>query len=83
MHVKKNDNVIVITGKDKGKSGKVLRVLPKENRVLIEGINIKKTVERAKKQGDKKKMIEKAFPLHASNVRLADAPKKAAKKAAK
>lgn len=69
MHVKKNDNVIVFAGKDKGKVGKILRAFPKENRVLIDGVNIKKVHERGKAKG-KGQMVEKNFPIHASNVRL-------------
>lgn len=69
MHVKKGDNVIVIAGKDKGKSGKILRAMPKDSKVLVEGINIKKVTKKA--QGEKKgSMIEKAFPIHVSNVKL-------------
>lgn len=71
MHVKKNDNVIVLAGKDKGKSGKILRAFPKENRVLVEGVNLKKVHERAKKKSGKGGIIEKSFPIHASNVKLA------------
>lgn len=72
MHVKKGDNVIVLAGKDKGKSGKVLRALPRENRVLVEGVNIKKVHERSKKTQGKGGVIEKSFPIHASNVKLTD-----------
>lgn len=61
----------ILTGKDKGKTGKILRAFPRENKVLVEGMNIKKTVQRGKTPGDKKTMIEKSFPIHASNVRLA------------
>lgn len=71
MHVKKGDNVIVLAGKDKGKSGKILRALPKEDRVLVEGVNIKKVHEKSKKGKGKGQVIEKAFPIHASNVKLA------------
>lgn len=71
MHVKKGDNVTVLAGKDKGKSGKILRALPKENRVLVEGVNVKKVHEGAKRKGGKGGVIEKAFPIHASNVKLA------------
>lgn len=80
MHVKKNDNVIVLTGKDKGKSGKILRALPKENKVLVEGVNIKKVHEKGKKKDDKGQIIEKAYPINASNVRLSEARKSAVKK---
>lgn len=71
MHVKKGDNVIVTTGKDKGKSGKVLRALPKEDKVLVEGVNIKKVHNKAKKSGTKGEIVEKSFPIHVSNVKLA------------
>ena len=70
MHVKKNDNVIVLAGKDKGKSGKILRALPKENRVLVEGVNIKKVHEKATKKGGKGQIVEKTFPIDASNVKI-------------
>jgi large subunit ribosomal protein L24 len=70
MHVKKGDNVIVLTGKDKGKSGKILRAFPKLDRVLVEGVNIKKVHERAKKQGGKGQTIEKVYPIHVSNVKI-------------
>jgi len=71
MHVKKGDKVTVITGKDKGKSGAVLRALPKENRVIIEGVNIRKIHQRAGRSGEKGKIVEKSLPIHISNVKLA------------
>jgi large subunit ribosomal protein L24 len=70
MNIKKNDNVIVLTGKDKGKTGKVLKAFPKEDKVLIEGVNIKKIHERARKQGQKGQIVSRATPIHVSNVRL-------------
>lgn len=79
MHVKKGDTVLITTGKDKGKKGSVLRVLPKENRVIVEGANIRKIHERANR-GEKGKIIEKSLPIHASNVRLADEAPKAPRK---
>ena len=69
MHVKKNDNIIVLAGKDKGKSGKILRAFPRENRVLVEGVNIKKVHEKSTKGKGKGAIIEKNFPIHASNVK--------------
>ncbi len=69
MHVKKDDNVIVITGKDKGKSGKIVHAFPKENKVLIAGVNIQKKHERPKKSGGKGQIIEKPAPIDASNVK--------------
>lgn len=71
MHVKKNDNVIVLTGKDRGKSGKILRAFPNDDQVLVEGVNIKKVHQRSKKAKGKGEIVEKAFPIHVSNVKLA------------
>lgn len=70
MHVKKGDNVIVLTGKDKGKTGKILRALPKEDKVLVEGVNVKKVHEKKNKKEGKGQIIEKNFPIHVSNVKL-------------
>ena len=70
MHVKKGDNIIVLAGKDKGKIGKILKAFPREAQVLVEGVNIKKVHERAKKSGTKGTIIEKNFPIHVSNVRI-------------
>ena len=70
MHVKKGDNVIVLTGKDKGKIGKILRAFPRKDQVLIVGVNIKKVHERAKKSGAKGTIIEKDFPIHVSNLKI-------------
>lgn len=70
MHVKKGDNVIVLAGKDKGKTGKILRSFPKENLVLVEGVNMKKVHERAKKTSGKGAVIDKNFPIHVSNVKI-------------
>ncbi len=71
MKIKKNDNVIVITGKDKGKKGKVLRAFPKFDMVLVEGINSKKRHQKASKSGAKGQIVEKAHPIHVSNVKVA------------
>ena len=70
MHVKKGDNVIVLAGKDKGKTGKILKAFPKEDKVLVEGVNAKKIHQRPKKSGQKGSIIEKNFPIHVSNVKL-------------
>ncbi len=69
MHVKKDDKVTVLTGKDRGKSGKVLRAFPSTMMVLVEGMNIKKKHQRSNKGKGKGEIVEKAFPIHASNVR--------------
>ena len=70
MHVKKGDNVVVLAGKDKGKTGKVLRAFPNEDRVLVEGVNTKMVHERSKKSSAKGTIIEKNFPIHVSNVKI-------------
>lgn len=71
MHVKKGDKVIVLTGKDKGKSAVVLRAFPKMEKVLVEGVNMTKKHQRARKQNEKGKVVEIAYPIHVSNVRKA------------
>ena len=69
MKIKKGDKVIVITGKDKGKSGAVIKAFPKIDMVLVEGINKKKLHQRPKKSNEKGKIIEQAAPVHVSNVK--------------
>lgn len=71
MKIKKGDKVIIITGKDKGKSGVVLSAFPKLSQVLVEGINKKKVHQKPKKQNEKGKIVERAMPVHVSNVKLA------------
>lgn len=70
MKIKKGDNVVVITGKDKGKTGKVLEVYPKEERVLVEGINIVARHTKPKNTQDKGGIIKKPAPIHVSNVMI-------------
>jgi len=72
MKLKKGDNVIVLTGKDKGKKGKITRAFPSENKVVIEGLNIVKKHQRARKTGEKGQTIKVAMPLHVSNVAIVD-----------
>jgi large subunit ribosomal protein L24 len=72
MKLKKGDKVIVISGKSKGETGTISRVLPKENRVLIDGINLVKRHRRATRPGGKGQVVDKPMPLHVSNVMLAD-----------
>lgn len=69
MKIKKGDKVIVITGKDKGKSGAVVKAFPKDDMVLVEGVNKKKLHKRPKKSNEKGKIIEQATPIHVSNVK--------------
>jgi large subunit ribosomal protein L24 len=70
FHVKKNDLVMVMTGKEKGKSGRILRVLPEKGKVLIEKINFIKRHSRPRGQQKRGGIIEKEAPLHVSNVML-------------
>jgi large subunit ribosomal protein L24 len=70
MKIKKDDNVIVLTGKDKGKTGKVLKAMPKEGRVIVSGVNMYKKNQRARKQGQKGQVIEVNGSINVSNVAL-------------
>jgi large subunit ribosomal protein L24 len=72
MNIKKGDTVIVRTGKDAGKKAKVMQVLVKENRVLVEGLNMKKRHMRARKAGEKGQTVDMAHPISRSNVSLLD-----------
>lgn len=72
MKIRKDDNVIVISGKDRGKTGKVVKAFPKVGKVLILGVNVVKSHERAKKSGGKGQIIDKAMPVSVSNVMLVD-----------
>ena len=69
MFIKKGDKVIVLTGKDKGKTGTVSRALPKENKIIISGINVLKVHQKPRKSGEKGQIIDKAMPIHVSNVK--------------
>ena len=69
--IRKNDNVVVTTGKDRGKRGRVLRVVPEKNRLVVEGVNIIKRHTKANPQRQiKGGLVEREAPLHASNVQL-------------
>jgi large subunit ribosomal protein L24 len=69
--IRKNDNVVVTTGKDSGKRGRVLRVLPDKNRLIVEGINVIKRHTRPNPQkGIKGGVVQREASLHASNVQL-------------
>jgi len=72
MKLKKGDNVKIIAGKDKGKSGKIVRVLVKLNKVIIDGANMSKKHQRPRKSGEKGSMMNIAMPIHASNVKKAE-----------
>jgi len=72
MKIKKNDNVIVIAGNYKGSTGKVLKVFPKMNRIIIEGVNLRKRHTKPNQANPQGGIIEKEAPIHASNVMLLD-----------
>ena len=72
MKIKKGDNIIVIAGKDKGKKGKVVRALPVDSKVVVEGINMRKKHQRAGKGRQKGQIIDIAMPIHISNVMIED-----------
>lgn len=68
MKIKKGDNVKIIAGKDKGKTGKIAGILLKENRVIVENSNVHIRHRRSRKQGQKGEKVQVAMPIHASNV---------------
>ena len=76
-HVKKGDEVMVTAGKSRGKISKVLRVIPKEDRVVVEGINVRKKHLKPTQMNPQGGVIEKEMPIHISNVSPVDANKKA------
>ncbi|MDO8522087.1 MAG: 50S ribosomal protein L24 [bacterium] len=72
MKLKKGDKIIVIAGKNRGASGTIAHVLPKKNRVTIDGVNMVKKHRKASAQNRTGQIIEKPMSIHASNVMLAD-----------
>ena len=70
LNVKKDDTVVVISGKDKGKQGKILAAMPEDQRVIVQNANMITTHVKPRKQGEEGGRIEKAGPVHASNVML-------------
>jgi len=71
MHIRKNDVVMVITGKDKGKKGKVLKAIPKDSRVIVEGINMQ-TKHQKQTRKIKAEIKHQEGPIHVSNVMYFD-----------
>ena len=69
MHVKKDDKVIVLSGKDKGKTGTVTKSFPKENKIIVSGVNVLKVHQKPRKSGEKGQIIDKTMPIHVSNVK--------------
>jgi large subunit ribosomal protein L24 len=72
MKIKKDDIVKIISGKDKNKTGKVLKAFPAKDQVVVENVNIKKKHQKANKGGKKGQIIEKTYPVHVSNVAFVD-----------
>jgi len=81
IHVRKDDTVVVITGKDKGKEGKVKKVLPKTGRVVVEGVNMVKKHTKPSAKNMQGGIIEMEAPIHSSNVMLKSKIEAKAKKA--
>ena len=78
MRIRKGDTVQVISGKDKGKTGAVLRTLPNENRVVVEGVNMRTPHEKPTQEGESGRIVTEEAALHASNVMLFSTDKKVA-----
>jgi large subunit ribosomal protein L24 len=68
MHVHREDNVVVLAGKDRGKRGRVIRVYPKDERVLVEKINLVKRHTRPNEKVPQGGIVEKELPIHVSNL---------------
>ncbi len=78
MRIRKGDTVQVINGKDKGKTGEVLRTLPLENRVIVEGINLRTRHVKPTQDGESGRIVTEEASLHASNVMIYSTSKKVA-----
>ncbi len=70
MKLKKGDEIVVITGKDKGKHGEVVQVLPSEGKVIVNGVNTAKKHQKPRRATEAGGIIDRDMPIHASNVML-------------
>lgn len=70
MKIRKNDTIKIIAGKDKGKTGKVLKVLPKRRKILVEGLNLYRKHVRPRRQGEKGEIVLVPRPIDVSNIML-------------
>jgi large subunit ribosomal protein L24 len=70
MKIKKGDTALITSGKDRGRKGKVLEVFPKQSRILVEGMNLRKKHQKPKRSGEKGQIVEMPAPIHISNVKL-------------
>ena len=68
-HVKKGDTVLILAGADRGKTGRILRVIPEKDRVVVEGVNVIKKHSRPTQRNPKGGIVEKEAPIHISNVK--------------
>ena len=80
MKIKVNDKVKILAGKDKGKEGTVIKTLAKENKVIVEGINMVKRHQKPRNTNESGGIFDLAAPIHVSNVKKIDSDKKSAKK---
>ena len=70
MNVRKDDTVIVLSGKDKGKQGKVLTAMPADGKVIVEGVNVAKKHKKPRKQGEQGGIIKMETPIYACKVQV-------------
>lgn len=70
LSIKKSDTVKILSGKDRAKVGRVLKIIPKENRLVVEGLNLRKRHRRPRRQGEKGQTVQMPAPIHISNVML-------------
>jgi large subunit ribosomal protein L24 len=68
MHVKTGDTVQVISGKDKGKVGEILRAIPEQSQVIVKGVNLKTKHVKPRQEGESGRIVTMEFPIHSSNV---------------
>ena len=83
MKVKVGDNVKILAGKDKGKEGRIIRTLKKDNKVIVEGINMVKKHVKPNRMNEVGSIVDIEAPIHASNVKLAETKKEAKKEVKK
>jgi len=83
MKVKVGDNVKILAGKDKGKEGRVIRTLKKDNKVVVEGINMVKKHVKPNRMNEVGSIVDIEAPIHVSNVKLAESKKEAKKEVKK
>ena len=75
IHIKKGDTVVVLSGNEKGKTGKVLKVIPKTNMVVVEGVGMRKKHQRPRREGQRGPIVEKQHSIAASKVMNVDVQK--------